>query len=246
MILFATSSAALFTALMNGSKVCDFLLSMGTNLFSALIILLIVDQRLRDSDKDILVVIMQKTLHGLMKLAMPTVYFKLRYSERLKEKLTSIRPRDYVDRPFINKRLDEAIDGCHLIGSEFAGKTTAIQVMASRIAQTAIDNPYLSKIPVYVSLAEIEKPPKDLTDLVFKTICAYRPVNRRMVKKILDSGKLVLLADSLDESESSDCLMQQIRIFRELYPLVKIVLALDSTSELRVDNLSVIDLDTYD
>ncbi len=195
-VLFLFAIILIVVAFLINIDVPGLALNLATEIIGAIIILIVVEQRIRSDELQGI----QGYLTTVLDVLNPRMwrYRGLRlYATILFEQLKAIEPQPYVSRPQYEDLLRKHPNGFILIGSPGVGKTVLMQRFAQSAARDLRDNPRISPIPVYVAMNTWHDRP--FLDHVYDVMSSYHPISRKRFFHWLEQRKLLVIADGLDE-----------------------------------------------
>jgi hypothetical protein len=191
-------------------------LNLATELIGAVIILIIVERRLRAAE---VTVIGRRLLFVFSREARQLVS----YATVLTDRITAISIRPYMDRGTIEEQIleESAQGGVLVIGSGGVGKTTLLHQLAVMTATELIERPRSAVIPVLLPMRFWYG--EELERLVLRSVNRYARVSPRYLRNALKNGRLLCLLDSFDEVARPQEAVRAIDKLRRAYPAVRIV-----------------------
>ncbi len=172
-------------------------LNVSAGLISALVVLIVVERRLRQSDLRALRQVPVKVQMSVYSLFNRSVRAARKYAiahlEALEPLLSS-----YVEIPeFVNLE-PNLLSGCNLIADPGMGKTTWMQSVVAKHARDFLESNGKAKVVVLVPLRRWSKN-DSLEDTVIEHIMAFASCFRSTAKLMLNNQVSVLLLDGYDE-----------------------------------------------
>jgi hypothetical protein len=200
-------------------------LNLATELIGAVIILIIVERRLRAAE---VTVIGRRLLFVFSREARQLVS----YATVLTDRITAISIRPYMDRGAVEEQIleESARGGVLVIGSGGAGKTTLLHQLALQTAAALIDRPRSAVIPVLLPMRFWSG--ENMERLVLRSVNRYARVSTRYLRNALRSGRLLCLLDGFDEVARQQDAIRAIDKLRRSYPSVRIVATTRGDAEL--------------
>jgi hypothetical protein len=195
--------------------------NLATEIIGAVVILIIVDRRLRSSELQAIREYAESMSVRLASVFSPDVRTTLLYAKALDIELNRIRPRPYFERPDFESLLKEHPNGFLLHGDAGSGKSTLLQSIAIRQNENAIRNPQSERIPIFFPMRLWTD--GTLSDQIWKVARQYLRLRRRRFYRWLESGKLLVILDGLNESPQPEVALARIRDFRDKYPSILLV-----------------------
>jgi len=174
-------------AFISNPDVDGLLLNLATELLGAVIILAIVERRLRNED----VLAIQNLAFSLTQDRRTTV----RYTTVLERQILNIKP---VSRPEFDNLLQKYPNGFVLCGLGGTGKSTLVQKLTvDQCAKTKI-SPRTEKIPIFALMREWDMQ-TSLEEHLRVVTQKYYVIKDKIFDKWLQSGRLMIVLDGLDE-----------------------------------------------
>lgn len=197
------------------------LVNLATEIIGAVVILIIVDRRLRSSELQAIREYAESMSVRLASVFSPDVRATLLYAKALDIELNRIRPRPYFERPDFESLLKEYPSGFLLHGDAGSGKSTLLQSIAIGQNENAIRNPQSEKIPIFFPMRLWTD--GTLSDQIWQVARQYLRLRRRRFYRWLESGKLLVILDGLNESPQPEVTLAKIKDFRAKYPSILLV-----------------------
>jgi hypothetical protein len=196
-LLTLAGSLMLVMALQNGAKIADILVNLGTGLLAAVVILILVDRRLRRSE----LAAIRGIPHSLkvqLFLLNPFERQIYRYTEAFLAsalpRLKNVTARPELDTP---ERLIDT--GLLLLGNPGAGKTTWLQSIAAQRADLFIRNPKEKKSPILFPMRSW-LPDRTLVEVLHEHMARFARIKMRTFRRGMSKGRFLLILDGVDEA----------------------------------------------
>jgi len=195
--------------------------NLATEIIGAVVILIIVDRRLRSSELQAIREYAESMSIRFASLFSPEIKDALLYTKALDIELNRIRPKPYFERPYFESLLKKQPKGFLLYGDPGSGKSTLLQSIAIRQNENAIRHPQSERIPVFFPMGLwIDG---TLSEQIWKVARQYLKLKRRRFYRWLENGKLIVILDGLDESPQPEVTLAKIKDFRAKYPSILLV-----------------------
>jgi hypothetical protein len=191
-------------------------LNLATEIVGAVILLIIIDRRLRESELRAIrrhAGTVAVRLAGLFSKEISTT---VSYAQVFGHQLRVIKPEPYLERPALETLLNQYPKGFILHGAPGAGKSTLIQVIAASQAEKVTRQPRRELVPILLPMRSWVE--GDLLQQVWEEMGRYFPVSRRLFHRWLEQGRVLLIFDSLDEHRQPELAFKEIERLRDLYP----------------------------
>lgn len=201
----------------------SLIVNISTEIIGAVIILILVDRRLRSSELRAIREYAETSSVRFASLFSPDIRESLSYVKAFAAELGRIRPKPYFERSELEELLDKYPQGFLLHGAPGCGKSTLLQSIALRQAKCVTRDPKRGRIPVLFPMRHWAD--GRVTDQLWKQVCQYSKVRRERFLHWLTRGKIVLIFDGLDESLRRSVIPDELRWLKNAYPQVSIVLS---------------------
>ena len=226
------------------------LLGLATNFIAAVVLLVIIDRRLRKSE---LLAIREYAAAAPVKIAAffsKDISIAITYSQTLRRELLLIRPNPYIERrhPSLKDLLDSSSKGFILSGAPGMGKSVLIQALATKLSEKVIRRPTKELIPIILPLREwkinLHLNDRGLAEQLWRKMADYTPVSRNRFNRWLDRKRLLIILDGLDEIGTDlSTAIREIEDFRNLYVDTSIIISTRPTGiDLSASNLPKIEI----
>jgi len=195
--------------------------NLATEIFGAVLILILVERRLRASEISQLRGLTRRTHHTLLSIIRPDIRFALAYTRIVEQHLESVTSAVYLVRPRLGGLLDEHPNGFILLSPPGGGKSTLVRQIVARQANLVIDAPAEAAVPVLVQMYHwMEGGP---IENLKRAIRQYYPISERTFRKLLKRGRLLCVFDGLDEFADQNHAARELEHFRLAYPYVPMI-----------------------
>jgi hypothetical protein len=228
LLITATLLIGFAFILKSNSSVEGLLLNLGTELLGAVIILVIVERRLRN--EDIL------AIRDLAFLFTQDSRIAFRYATVLEQQILNTEP---ISRPEFDNLLHRHPKGFVLYGVGGSGKSTLVQKLTVNQCAKVKILPRTEKIPIFVLIRawDMEAP---LYEYIRSVAQEYYVIKDKFFNKWLNNGRLMIVFDGLDECKNTRFVLNAIENFCKSYSGNSIIVASRNREE--VCGLPVIDI----
>jgi hypothetical protein len=216
-------------------------LNLATEVIGAIILLIVVDRRIRQSDIRLIQGLSGRAQSRFRDLFWPDTSFVARYSAIFSAQLDAVRPHPYFRRVSLDRIECRYTTGFVLAGDAGMGKTATLQDIALRVARVAIKTP--SNAPVPVLLPMHRWLPNDLVNSITETLNSYSKISKRTVHRLIATDRLVVLADGVDESPNHDIFKTELELFRQRFPRIQVIVSSRPYLGFSIDGLPVISIE---
>jgi NACHT domain len=172
-------------------------LNLATELFGAVIILLLVERRLRASEVHAVRALPRRAGVLVILFFSPRRRQLYQYTRTFLQRLDEL-VADKLRRPEFDKLHAKLTRGFVLFAGPGYGKTTWLQIAAADLAREHLNAPTRSRVPILFPLRRW-LPDRSLEDALFEHINSFRRVSRRAFQSSLKRGELIGLLDGADE-----------------------------------------------
>lgn len=197
--------------------------NLATEIIGAVVILIIVDRRLRSSELQAIREYAESSSVRFASLFSPETRNTLLYAKALDIELQRIRPKPYFERPGpdFESLLEKQPKGFLLCGDPGSGKSTLLQSIAIRQNENVIRRPQSERIPILFPMRLWTD--GTLSDQIWKVARQYSKIKRERFYRWLESGRLVVILDGLDETPQPEVMLAKVKEFRARYPSISLV-----------------------
>lgn len=234
-ILFASALAlATLSFFVNSQNVSGLLANLATELAGAILILLIVERRIRASEMRFLRTLPGTTRETFSEWLSPEVRQVKTYARVFAAQLNSISPDVYVPVAELESELMAHRErGCVLTGH--GGKSVQLQRLASRQLSEVLRRPKGARVPVLVPVHKWDE--GDAVDVLRATMQSYAPVSDRIFFRLLKRGRLLCIFDGLDDSLTPRETVGMLQGFHESHPSTPLIVSTKPTPEPLLEDL---------
>lgn len=203
-----------------GTDWSGLLLNLASDLIVTIIILVVIDRRLRTQELATLKRLPSMTSRRFVWLLSPTRRLGQRYACNL---LGALEPllAGKIELQGFPALEDKVREGFVLHAGPGAGKTTWTQFAAANLSRKYISYNREGRVPILFSLVRW-LPDRSLHDALHESFESYAPCGRRLFNRLLKSGNVVVLADGYDKLWKRDAAFtDQLNQLRSEFPKVR-------------------------
>ncbi len=219
--LLASAAGLIWAAFAQQSKPDwpGLLINLASGLIGSVIILVVIDQRLRSSEVAALSQLPTRATQRLTWLLFPTRRTGERYATSLLVALDSLIGTK-IDRGVFADLEAKVRQGVVVLAEVGGGKTTWTQMVAASLSRQYLAGQTTGRLPILFPLARWH-PDRTLDDALFETFRSFAPCRRRMFDRLLRAGIIVVLLDGYDELWNRRLpLESEVGRIRSLFPTV--------------------------
>jgi hypothetical protein len=195
-------------------------LNIATEIIGAVLILIIVDQRLRKDELKAIHKYVNSSSIQLSSVFVPDIRDAVAYAKALGFELQRIQPKAYVEREKYENLLESHAGNLILYGVAGCGKSTLFQSIALRQIEQVKRQPR-SKIPIIFPMRRWDR--GELVNQLWQTFQGFSNMKSKKFHKWLDQGRFIIMLDGLDESRESRSMLEDVQRFNWLYPKVTVL-----------------------
>jgi len=199
LVLILVSAAFVLAAfrLHQGADWAGLLLNLASDLIVTVIILVVIDRRLRTQELATLKRLPVMTTRRFVWLLSPTRRLGQRYASSL---LVALEPliAGKIELQGFPALEDKVRKGFVLRAGQGEGKTTWTQFAAANLSRKYISYNSEGRVPILFSLMSW-LPDRSLHDALHESFASYAPCGRWMFDRLLKSGTVVVLLDGYDK-----------------------------------------------
>ena len=209
-------------------RVAGLLINVGTELLGAVIILILVERRLRPQD----IVFLQSASTSLQLKLLLLLSRQARqltaYARVLRARLDAVAALPvYLDRGALEEDVRAAArHGILVLARPGEGKTRLLHYIASKEAEALLRDPRRAKVPVVVGLDSVSR--DDIAEHLFDEVRRYCSISAKTFRQ-LAAGRLLCLFDGLDEAADAHRVAADIAKFKQKYPAIEVVVTARGT-----------------
>jgi hypothetical protein len=217
-------------------------MNLGSNIIGAIVILIIVEHRLRQDELQAFRRFPLRTRLSIMTALSPDVRRSLGYVRVLMAQMDEISKPYLESKQSIENAIAEKLpNGVALIGGTGTGKTTFIHRIVRKQIHEAMREPRKVRIPILVS------GPKWLDgsaeSVLLETMRSFYPIPEKIFYRLLRRGRLLCIFDSVDEALLPSERLQSIAKFQQEYPGNAVVLSTRPLSDAMLSILNSLKLE---
>jgi hypothetical protein len=217
------------------------LLNLATEIIGAIIILVLVERRLRSSDIHILQGLPEAARHVMVDWFSGDAKFITAYAIVLKDRVETVARPYYLHRPELEEKVLENVKGgLAIVGSPGSGKTTLVHFMVREQVENVLERPHEAHVPVLVSIPQWQE--GTTVDVLRATLQSYYKVPDRTLYRLLKQGRLMCFFDDLDERFAIEEVIEKLVQFRQRYPKNPVILATRPLDRTVMEGLVHIDI----
>lgn len=198
------------------------LINLATGLISAVVILILVDQRLKANELQAIQDFAMSSSVRFATLFPGETKTLVSYASVLSQQLRRIRPDPYIERPAMESLLDNHRSGFILYGEGGSGKSTLVQVIAAKKIEDILRHPKHGQIPIFSRIANWAD--GNLPEQLWKDMYKYSRVKRRVYDQLLMNGRALVILDGLDEHWQPELALREVAELRSKYPDVSLII----------------------
>jgi hypothetical protein len=197
----------------------SLLLNLAAGLVGSVVILVVVDRRLRTREIAAIRGLPVRTTQRVSSLLFPTSRLRLRYARRL---LTELEPLvaariELEQFPMLEEKVRE---GFVLVSNAGMGKTVWTQIVAANLIRRFMTGQSTGRIPIVFPLARwLQDSPLD--DALYEAFNRYTLCRRWLFDRLLRVGNVVIILDGYDELWNRRLpLDAELKRLRQLFPKI--------------------------
>jgi hypothetical protein len=239
-VALALAAAAFVVDSENVKQNADgLLINLATELLGAVLILLIVERRIRPSEVRFLRALPGTTKETVSEFIFPGLRQVKTYARVFAAQLDSVSPPFYVPVPEVESEMTEkCARGFVLTGHE--GKSVQLQRLASKQLSEVLRQPNRAHVPVLVPVHKWQE--GEVADVLRTTMRGYSNVSERVFLRLLKAGRLMCLFDGLDDSTTPRETAGRLKSFHDAHPLTPLIVSTKPTDEPLLEDLPRIEM----
>ena len=216
----------------------SFSLNLASEIVGAVIILIVVDRRLRARELRAIQRARQETKLRFSLAFSPQCREVTEFVRVLSDQLKAVAKPYHLPRPRIEAAVAAALDsGLVLEGGPGSGKTTLLHRAVLKKAMEVMREPGKTRVPVIVS--GVRWVEGSAEDVLFETMRSFFPVSERVFRKLLARGRILCVFDGIDESLRPAERVEAVRELLKGYPGNAVVLSCRSPLDERIKSLGL-------
>mgnify|MGYP000046403802 CR=1 FL=1 len=224
LLYFALCAFAVFLAILGfniqAANWASFILNLSTEIIGAVLILIIVDRRLRRDELQAIQKYAESSSTRLSSIFIPDVRDSVSYAKALSFELRRIQPKAYFVRKEYDDLLERYSGDILLYGVGGCGKSTFLQSIALKQAERVKRQPR-SKIPIILPMRQWSS--GEINNQLWKAFHGFSKANPQKFHKWLYQGRFIIMLDGLDESQEPKLMLMEIKEFKNRYPNIPVL-----------------------
>ena len=196
------------------------ILNLATEIIGAVLILVIVDKRLRRDELQAIQKYAESSSTRLSSVFIPDVRDSVSYVKALSFELTRIQPKAY----FMRKEYEDLLERCSgdilLYGVAGCGKSTLLQSIALKQTERVKRQPQ-SQLPIILPMRQWSK--GEITSQLWQAFHGFSKANQKKFHKWLHQGRFMVMFDGLDESQEPKLMLREIKEFKSRHPNIPVL-----------------------
>lgn len=198
-------------------------INLATEIIGAVVILVIVDRRLRSSELQAIREYAESSSVRFASLFSSEIRDTLLYAKALDIELKRIRPKPHFERPDLESLLEKQPKGFLLYGDAGSGKSTLLQSITIEQSLNVIRRPQSERIPILFPMRLwIDG---ELPTQFWKVARQYSKLKRERLERWLESGRLVVILDGVDETPQPKVALERIKEFKAKFPNTSLIVS---------------------
>lgn len=200
------------------------LLNLATELLGAILILLLVERRIRASEMRFLRALPGTTRETFFEWLSAEVRQVKTYARVFAAQLESVSPLVYVPVKDVESRMmKNRARGFVLTGHGGGGKSVQLQRLASIQLSEVLSQPRRAHVPVLVPVRKLRE--DGVTETLRTTMQSYSHVSDKIFLRLLHAGRLMCLFDGLDESLTPEEAIEKLKSFHAEHPSTPLIVS---------------------
>jgi predicted NACHT family NTPase len=238
-VLLAIACVLIAFALASGTQDWPaFSLNLASEIVGAVIILIVVDRRLRARELRAIQRAREETRLRFYRAVSPQCREVSGFAQVLAAQLEAVAKPYHLPRPRIEADVFAALErGAVVEGGAGSGKTTILHRAVLKKAIEAMREPTKTRVPIIVSGARWVDGTAE--EVLFETMRGYYPVSPKVFDRLLAKGRILGVFDGIDESLRPEERVEAIREFLARYPRNAVVLTTRSAPDARIRELGL-------
>jgi hypothetical protein len=201
-----------------------FFINLSAGIFQTILILIFVEERIRQSEVYLLQEYATTTWIRLAQVFSRDIATTVSYAQTYGRQLEKILPVPYIDLLDPEDLLEKYPEGFILYGRPGTGKTVLAQVLANRQTKRVVRAPFKTPIPIFMRGSYFIPQHHSFKDLLYREASKFGDIKRKIFERWIHAGRIFLIIDALDETINIEALLQEIRNIKAQYPSVYLVL----------------------
>jgi|GEM_PF-1634746 len=196
------------------------ILNLATEIIGAVLILVIVDKRLRRDELQAIQKYAESSSTRFSSIFIPDVRDCISYAKALSFELRRIQPKAYFVRKEYEDLLERYSGDILLHGVGGCGKSTLLQSIALKQAERIKRQPQ-SQIPIILPMRIWSR--GEITNQLWEAFHGFSKANRKKFYEWLYQGRFIVMFDGLDESREPKLMLMEIKEFKNRYPRIPVL-----------------------
>jgi hypothetical protein len=197
-------------------------LNIATEIIGAVLVLIIVDKRLRSDELKAIHKYANSSSIQLSSVFVPDIRDAVAYAKALSFELLRILPKDYVARDKYENLLESHPGNLILYGVAGCGKSTLFQSISLKQVEQVKRQPR-SKIPIIFPMRRWDR--GEIVNQLWQTFQGFSNVQSKKFHKWVQQGRFFIMLDGLDESREPRSILEDVQRFNRLYPKVTVLVS---------------------
>ena len=204
-----------------------FFLNLATEIVGAVIILALVERKLRSHEVEHLKITASNLQAQIYFFFFPGLRKLAQYLETTSRNYDRLDAELYVERPALEQEIRNEKQSFILLGPPGSGKTTELQRHSLTICRETIGNLSRGKIPIFIPARWITPRIKFVEDTLRLHFDNDSEIAEKQINKYLKEGRVVLLVDALDEvsPKEREEVVEILSNFSNTYPETQLIVS---------------------
>lgn len=220
-----------------------FFLNLATEIVGAVIILALVERKLRSHELEHLKSTATNLQTQLYFLVFPNARKLADYLERSSAKYDRLASALYVERPELEQRIRNEKGSFLFLGAPGSGKTTGLQRYYVSICKKTISNLSKGKVPVFMPARWVNPDIEFVGDTLRLHFERDSEITERQIERYLRTGRVTLFVDGLDEvkPDARESVVRVLSAFKQRWPDNQLIVSSrDHCSETSLLDLNIV------
>jgi len=207
-----------------------FFLNLATEIVGAIIILALVEKKLRPQELEHLKSRASSLQIQLYVSFFPSVRKLVEYLENTGLRYDRSISDLYFERPALEQEIKNERENFFLVGPAGSGKTTELQRYYLNICRDTISNLSSGRVPIYISSRRITNSIdyfEDTLRIHFAEHTTNAKISKKQITDYLLDGRAILIVDALDEVKPEDIkkVLEILSDFSKKYPETQLIVS---------------------